>query len=108
MPFLVPATVSAEAGYLIAKYTDSATGSAFLHAVADGGFELVSLDSVLVRRTADLVAQYADLGLGTADASVVAIAESLNISETAAFDRRHFSVVRPRHIEAFTPSSDPL
>jgi uncharacterized protein len=35
------------------------------------------------------------------DASVVAIAERLGIQEVATVDRRHFSVVRPRHTAAF-------
>lgn len=50
---------------------------------------------------AELTERYADLGLGGTDASVVAIAERLGIDRIATLDRRHFSVVRPRHIEAF-------
>lgn len=49
---------------------------------------------------AELVEQYADLPLGTTDASVIALAERLNITEVATLDRRHFTVVRPRHVEA--------
>jgi len=45
---------------------------------------------------------YADLLLGAVDASVVAIAERLGVKEIATLDRRHFSVVRPRHAEAFS------
>jgi predicted nucleic acid-binding protein len=45
---------------------------------------------------------YADLPLGAVDASVVAIAERLGVKEIATLDRRHFSVVRPRHAEAFS------
>lgn len=51
---------------------------------------------------AELAERYADLGLGGTDASVVAIAERLGIDKIATLDRRHFSVVRPRHVEAFT------
>lgn len=50
----------------------------------------------------ELVAQDADLPLGTTDASVVAIAERLVVTEIATLGRRHFSVVRPRHVSAFT------
>jgi uncharacterized protein len=46
-------------------------------------------------RTAELVARYGDLPLGTVDASVVAAAERLGVTEVATLDRRHFSVVRP-------------
>jgi len=40
--------------------------------------------------------------LGTTDASVIALAERLEITEIATLDRRHFTAVRPRHVEAFT------
>jgi hypothetical protein len=32
----------------------------------------------------------------------VAVAERLGLTEIATIDRRHFSVVRPRHVGAFT------
>lgn len=48
-------------------------------------------------RIAELVAEYRDLPLGTVDASVIAAAERLGVTEVATPDRRHFSVVRPRH-----------
>jgi predicted nucleic acid-binding protein len=47
-------------------------------------------------RIAELVARYHDLPLGTADASVVALAERLGATEVATFDRRHFTVVQPQ------------
>ena len=55
-----------------------------------------------LRRMAELVRQYADMPLGAVDASVVAIAERLGVSEVVTLDRRHFSVVRPVHVGAFT------
>jgi len=45
-------------------------------------------------RIAELVARYADLPLGTTDASVVAAAERLGIDQVATLDRRDFGVVR--------------
>jgi predicted nucleic acid-binding protein len=41
------------------------------------------------------------LPLGAVDASVVATAERLGERALMTLDRRHFSVVRPRHTEAF-------
>jgi len=52
-------------------------------------------------RIAELVAAYHDLPLGTIDASVVATAERLGATAVATLDRRHFSVVRPKHVAAF-------
>ena len=40
--------------------------------------------------------------LGTVDASVVSAAERLRIAQIATLDHRHFSVVRPEHLPAFT------
>lgn len=51
---------------------------------------------------AKLVERYADLPLGAVDASVVATAERLGQAEIATLHRRHFTVVRPQHVEAFT------
>ena len=67
-----------------------------------GDFTPVDVTATDFVRMADLVAQYADLALGTTDAAVIAIAERLNIADIATLDRRHFTVVRPRHIPAFT------
>jgi hypothetical protein len=52
-------------------------------------------------RIADLVEQYADAGLGFVDASVIAIAERVGATRIFTLDRRDFSLVRPRHTEAF-------
>lgn len=53
-------------------------------------------------RMAELVEKYADFPLGLVDASVIAVAERLGADEIATLDRRHFSVVRPAHLQAFT------
>jgi predicted nucleic acid-binding protein len=71
-------------------------------AVADGDFELVDLTAADMRRAAQLVERYADLPLGTTDATVVALAERVDVREVATLDRRHFSVVRPNHVSALT------
>lgn len=52
-------------------------------------------------RIAELIETYATLRLGTVDASVIAVAERLGATTIATLDRRHFAVVRPRHVDAF-------
>lgn len=73
----------------------------FLGDLASGAFTIEALHPADPLRIAELVARYHDLPLGTADASVIAAAERLNIAQVATVDRRHFSVVRPQHITAF-------
>ena len=74
----------------------------FLRDIRDGSYELATLTVVDVQRALDLTEQYRDLDLGVVDASVVALAERLQITNILTLDRRDFSVVRPRHCAALT------
>jgi hypothetical protein len=51
---------------------------------------------------ADLARRYADLPLGTTDASVIALTKRLGLTEVAILDRRHFNIVRPEHAPGLT------
>jgi predicted nucleic acid-binding protein len=99
---LVPSPVVAEVGYLLAREAGAAVEARFLQSLASGDFVSVEPTSGDYQRMAELVIQYADLGLGTTDAAVIALAESMNITEIATLDHRHFTVVRPRHVSALT------
>jgi predicted nucleic acid-binding protein len=99
---LVPATVVAEVGYMLAREAGARVEALFLTAVADGDFQLIDLTTADVRRAAQLVLTYGDMPLGTTDATVIALAERMGVREIATLDRRHFSVVRPSHVEALT------
>jgi hypothetical protein len=70
--------------------------------VLDGTLIVVDLEPEDYARVRRLVTTYADLALSFVDASVVAIAERLEETTIATLDRRHFSVVKPVHCEAFT------
>jgi uncharacterized protein len=98
---VVPTLVITEAAYLIATRLGVEAEVRFLGDFAAGAFAVEPVDPADWLRIAKLVSRYRDLPLGTVDASVVAAAERLGISEVATVDRRHFSVVRPQHAEAF-------
>ena len=98
---LVPQTVVAEVGYMLAAWVSTEVEAKFLDAVAAEDFQVVNLTSADFVRMAELVRDYDDLPLGTTDASVIALAERLGVREIATLDRRHFTAVRPRHIDAF-------
>lgn len=97
---LVPATVVAEVGYLLAREAGAGLESLFLRSLAAGDFTPVELTAGDYSRMAELVGTYSSLPLGTTDASVIAVAERLNVAEVAILDRRHFTVVRPSHVDA--------
>jgi len=52
-------------------------------------------------RCRELIAQYRDLPLGLADASVAATAERLGIPRLLTGDERHFRVIQPRSLSHF-------
>lgn len=101
-PLIVPSPIIAEVGYLLARYGSAQIEAGFLRTVAEGSFVATELTSADYDRMADLVEQYSDLPLGTSDAAVIAVAERLDVDEVATLDLRHFTVVRPRHVKAFT------
>jgi predicted nucleic acid-binding protein len=98
-PLLVPASVVPEVCYLLARYLGSVAEAAFLRAFP-GEVTLQEITVSDLRRSADLVEQYRELSLGMVDASLVAVAERLGVRTLATLDRRHFAVVRPRHVAA--------
>jgi predicted nucleic acid-binding protein len=94
--------VIAEACYLIGRTLGPGLEAAFLDAFGPGqAFTLGTLLEADLPRMAALVRQYGDLPLGGTDAAVIATAERLGVTEVATVDRRHFSIVRPRHASAF-------
>ena len=101
-PRLVPGPVIAEVCYLLARDAGTAAEASFLRSFGTGFFTPVDMVVDDLDRAAELAERYASLPLGGTDACVIALAERLSITEVATIDRRHFSIVRPRHIEAFT------
>ena len=101
-PLLVPAPVVVEVCQLLASRQGADAEAAFLTTLGTDALTVVDLEAADYTRAAALVQQYADLPLGAVDACVIAVAERLRLSEIATLDRRHFTVVRPAHVDAFT------
>ena len=76
--------------------------ASFLASVNRGAFRRVCVEDADITRMRELVLKYADFPLGGIDASVIAIAERLRITNVATLDHRHFRAVGPRHVAAFT------
>ena len=100
-PLLVPVLVVAEVAYLLQREAGPLVELRFMADIIEGTYEPLPLEPIDWVRIAELGSQYRDLPLGTVDASVVTAAERLNITQIATLDRRHFSVVRPAHVDAF-------
>jgi predicted nucleic acid-binding protein len=101
-PLVIPALVVLEVCQVLDSRSGPAAEAAFLGSLSRGEFVVEELVAHDYQRMSELIRQYSNLPLGAADASVVAVAERLGISEVATLDRRHFSIVRPKHVQAFT------
>ena len=101
-PVAVPAPVIVEVCQLLASRRGTRAEAAFLTSLGARELDVIDLEAADYTRAAQLVEQYADLPLGAVDATVIAVAERLRVTEIATLDRRHFTVVRPFHVDAFT------
>lgn len=100
-PLLVPILVVTEVAYFLETRLSAASAVRFLGDIASRGFIPAEVAEQDWLRIAELVWRYRDMELGTVDASVVALAERLNIQAVATLDRRHFAALRPAHAPAF-------
>jgi predicted nucleic acid-binding protein len=86
--------VITEVAHLLASRLGTDAEIRFLGDLAAGNLIAEPIAASDWLRIAELVGRYRDLPLGAVDASVIAAAERLHISEIATLDRRHFGVVR--------------
>jgi predicted nucleic acid-binding protein len=100
-PLIVPVLVITEVVYLLGTRLGPDPEIRFLGDLAAGNLIAEPVLASDWIRVAELTGAYRDLPLGTVDASVVATAERLEERQLLTLDRRHFSIVRPRHADAF-------
>lgn len=101
-PIVTTALVIAEAGFLIDRQVGAHAEAALVADIVEGRIVVESLTAADWQRILELVRTYADMPLGVADASLVALAERHRVDCIATLDHRHFRVVRPAHVPAFT------
>lgn len=100
-PLVVPELVLTEVAQLVAARVGPQAEVGIAQAVALGEIRPVPTEREDWHRIGALAAKYSDLPLGLVDAAVIAIAERLHVTRLATLDRRHLTVVRPAHVDAF-------
>lgn len=90
----VPALVLAELDYFLRDERDAM--NAFMADLARGAFTYAAPDPVQLARAMEIDRSFGDLRLGLVDASIVALAERVDLRRIATRDVRHFSAVRLR------------
>ena len=94
--------VLAEADYLIARDRGVAAELGLLDDVSAGAYVLARFDESDVGRAREVVATYADLEIGLADASIVVLAGRFDTATVLTLDERHFRALRRPSGERFT------
>ena len=99
-PVVVPASTLCEVDHLVHRQLGAAAMPEFLRRAGRGELVVEDLRAEDYPRTIEVMERYADLDVGFVDAAVLAIVERLNEPKLATLDRKHFSVMQPRHVDA--------
>lgn len=97
---VVPAPVLVEFDYFAARELDRRAVTTMIDEIRHGNYRVEDLTDADYQRVGQLLDTYADLRVGFVDAAVLAIVERLREPKLATLDHRHFSVMRPRHVDA--------
>ena len=98
---IVPVTVLPEICYLLNAHLGQESERKLITSITQGEFRIEGLTIEDFRRSLQLLESYSNVNIGFVDTSIVAISERLKISRIFTTDRKHFSIVRPRHCHAF-------
>jgi predicted nucleic acid-binding protein len=95
---IVPAPILTEVFYL------TSVRVSYVHAVEmftfiQRAFQIEALTVSDMIRMEAIMRDYASAELDFADTAIMAVAERLNVTRVATFDRRDFSIFRPAHCE---------
>jgi hypothetical protein len=96
-PLVIPAPVLVEVDYWIDQRLTPGVLVALLADIESGAYRVADLEHVDYTRVRELCDRYADADIGFVDAAVLALVERLGETKLATLDRRHFSLLRPRH-----------
>src|SRR4030067_3224932 len=98
---VVPITVLPEICYLLNTHLGQESERKLITSIIHGELRIEGLTNEDFRRSFQLLESYQDVNIGFVDASLVAIAERLKIPRILTTDRKHFSIIRPRHCHNF-------
>ena len=97
---VVPSPILCEVDHLVHRTFGPSAIPAFLGRIWSGELDVEEAASDDLHRAIELMERYADLDVGYVDAAVLAIVERLGEPKLATLDRKHFSVMQPRHVDA--------
>ena len=98
---LLPIVVLPEVAFLLESRHGMARAATAMKLIVNGSWPVATPEGLDLSRAAELMMQYADARIGFVDAAIAALAERTGVTRIHTLDRRDFSIIRPRHVEAF-------
>jgi predicted nucleic acid-binding protein len=85
---------------LLRRFSDLRHFGSLLGNIQEGTYSVADLEPEDYERSQGVCDRYADSDIGFVDAAVLAIVERINEPKLATLDRRHFGLMRPRHVDS--------
>src|SRR5574341_923128 len=99
---LLPAVTFTEIAYHIYQIGGGKLVADVLAEIRQGPLTITNLDPSDYERAEEILRKYHDSRIDFVDASIMALAERLNITRILTYDHRDFRLYRPAHVEHFT------
>jgi predicted nucleic acid-binding protein len=96
--FLVPQVVLTEVIHILKRETGIQGAVQFLDEFSNSRPFLQEITVTDLRRVREIMQQYADVRIDFVDSCILALAERLKITQVCTFDRRDFSILKPKHV----------
>lgn len=96
---VLPQVVLTEVSFLLLRSGGVPAMRAFLRWVVEAEAPLQTIVLEDIHRAEQIMEQYADAQFDFVDTCLMALSERLNITQICTFDRRDFSMFRPRHTD---------
>jgi uncharacterized protein len=97
---LVPDVALTEVAQMVKKFLGERAVLLFLDAISgESPLELEGISKGDIQRARSIMETYSGARLDFVDCCLMAISERLNITQICTFDRRDFSIFRPKHCD---------
>ncbi|MCA0452601.1 MAG: PIN domain-containing protein [Chloroflexi bacterium] len=96
---LLPEVALTETAFLLQRSGGLRSVQYFLDDLQIGGTVIQSLTLRDIDRARNIMTEYASANLDFVDCCLMALSERLNVTRVCTFDRRDFSIFRPKHCE---------
>ncbi|MFN6153108.1 PIN domain-containing protein [Anabaena sp. AL09] len=98
---VLPTTVLPEVCHLLTSRLGYPTTRQILTELANSNVIIEGIDKTDLKRVTEILDQYTDSKLNFVDATIVAIAERMNITKIFTLNKPIFSIISPQHCAGF-------